>query len=268
MHFLRFGFGSAILAMPKNFKESGLIFGMVSLYILALICAHCIYLVVKCSHILERRVRNPCMGFADLGEISMKTGPGYLTPYAKYFGNYINTLQLTNMFLASCISFVFITNNIYELVNNLMDNDEPNIDLRIYMCCLFVPSLIINSLSSLKCLSPFTIIANLCYAVALSFIFWYMLHSIPSISDRVWMGQLNDLYTSMPATLYIVSVVVIVLPLENTMKYPEHFIGPPGIFYISYGIIVVFDGLIGFFGYWRYGEHVRDAISLNLPEND
>jgi proton-coupled amino acid transporter len=59
-----------------------------------------------------------------------------------------------------------------------------------------------------------------------------------------------------------------VMPLENSMKNPSHFIGKVGILNIAMFIVVVLYTVIGFFGYIKYGGAVQGSITLNLLESD
>ena len=59
-----------------------------------------------------------------------------------------------------------------------------------------------------------------------------------------------------------------VLPIENTMRHPQHFLGSFGVLNVSMAIITVLYTVIGFFGYVRYGDQVAASITLNLPATD
>lgn len=59
-----------------------------------------------------------------------------------------------------------------------------------------------------------------------------------------------------------------VMPLENSMKNPRHFIGKVGILNIAMFIVVLLYGVIGLFGYLKYGDAVEGSITLNLPDSD
>ena len=50
------------------------------------------------------------------------------------------------------------------------------------------------------------------------------------------------------------------------MKNPERFIGGKcSVIDTAMTIVVLFYGVIGFFGYLEYGEDTRGSITLNLP---
>jgi proton-coupled amino acid transporter len=58
------------------------------------------------------------------------------------------------------------------------------------------------------------------------------------------------------------------MPLENSMKNPDHFIGKLGILNIAMSIVVVLYGVIGFLGYIRFGDVVEGSVTLNLPNRE
>lgn len=60
----------------------------------------------------------------------------------------------------------------------------------------------------------------------------------------------------------------VVMPVENEMARPEKFLGCPGVLNISMAVVILFYGVVGFFGYVKYGDAVKGSITLNLPEED
>lgn len=59
-----------------------------------------------------------------------------------------------------------------------------------------------------------------------------------------------------------------VMPLENTMKKPQHFLGCPGVLNAAMITVVVLYAIIGFVGYVRFGDEVEGSITLNLPDGE
>lgn len=49
----------------------------------------------------------------------------------------------------------------------------------------------------------------------------------------------------------------VVMPVENDMRKPQHFLGCPGVLNTAMITVVVLYAVIGFFGYVRYGDGVR-----------
>lgn len=60
----------------------------------------------------------------------------------------------------------------------------------------------------------------------------------------------------------------VVMPVENTMKKPQHFLGCPSVLVIAMSFIMTLYTVLGLFGYFRYGDVLRGSITLNLPIDD
>lgn len=59
-----------------------------------------------------------------------------------------------------------------------------------------------------------------------------------------------------------------VMPVENAMKKPKHFLGFPSVLVVAMGVIVFLYSTLGLFGYFRYGDVLRGSITLNLPMDE
>lgn len=58
----------------------------------------------------------------------------------------------------------------------------------------------------------------------------------------------------------------VVMPVENSMKKPQHFLGCPGVLNTAMMTVICLYAGIGFLGYVRYGDAVEASITLNLPK--
>ena len=54
------------------------------------------------------------------------------------------------------------------------------------------------------------------------------------------------------------------MPLENSMKTPQHFLGCPGVLNIAMACVITLYAVIGFFGYAKYGSETKPSITLNV----
>lgn len=60
----------------------------------------------------------------------------------------------------------------------------------------------------------------------------------------------------------------VVMPVENEMAKPQQFLGCPGVLNIAMTIVISLYGIVGFFGYIKYGDDVRGSVTLNLPQDE
>jgi solute carrier family 36 (proton-coupled amino acid transporter) len=56
-----------------------------------------------------------------------------------------------------------------------------------------------------------------------------------------------------------------VMPLENNMKTPQHFIGICGVLNQGMAGVTLIYIFLGFLGYLKYGDDALGSITLNLP---
>lgn len=60
----------------------------------------------------------------------------------------------------------------------------------------------------------------------------------------------------------------VVMPVENEMKKPQHFLGCPGVLNIAMTAVALLYGFVGFCGYLQFGDEVRGSLTLNLPKDE
>lgn len=58
------------------------------------------------------------------------------------------------------------------------------------------------------------------------------------------------------------------MPLENNMKTPQHFLGICGVLNMGMSGVTLVYVLLGFLGYLKYGENTYATITLNLPTEE
>lgn len=57
------------------------------------------------------------------------------------------------------------------------------------------------------------------------------------------------------------------MPVENEMRNPKHLIHPPGLLYIGMTFVIFLNTTVGFFGFLKYGNDAKAAVSLNLSSD-
>lgn len=81
MHMIKANIGTGVLAMPLAFKNGGLILSSVSLWIMAVICVHCMHILLNCyRHVMEGYSRenskkeklNDNIGYDDVVKLIFK----------------------------------------------------------------------------------------------------------------------------------------------------------------------------------------------------
>lgn len=95
-----------------------------------------------------------------------------------------------------------------------------------------------------------------------------MLHDLPNTkSVKPFPTSWEHLPLYFATAIYAFEGVGIVLPLENNMRSPEAFGGLTGILNTGMAITAALYTAFGFFGYLKYGDHIKASVTLNLREN-
>lgn len=69
-------------------------------------------------------------------------------------------------------------------------------------------------------------------------------------------------------SFWIILLEFQIMPLENQMATPRNFLGTCGIMNRGMSAVTILYALLGFAGYLKYGEGVREVITLNLPVHE
>lgn len=68
--------------------------------------------------------------------------------------------------------------------------------------------------------------------------------------------------------IFAMEGIGVVMPVENSMKNPEHFLGCPGVLNCAMGTVVLLYATIGFFGYMTFGAETLGSITFNLEVDE
>lgn len=262
IHLLKGSLGSGILAMPFAFKSSGLWFGLVATFFIGAVCTYCVHILVKCAHELCRRTQTPSLGFADVAETAFLAGPEGVKKYARLAKAIINTFLVLDLLGCCCVYMVFVGGNLKKVID---PNLASELDIRYYMAALIPFLLILSLVRNLKYLAPFSMLANFLIFIALVTTFVIIFNKPTWETEHVpSFAGISTLPVFFGTAIFALEGIGVVMPLENNMKSPTHFIGCPSVLNIGMFCVVTLYSIVGFFGYAAYGDKVEDSISLNL----
>ncbi|XP_022124518.1 proton-coupled amino acid transporter-like protein CG1139 isoform X1 [Pieris rapae] len=271
IHLLKGSLGSGILAMPMAFMNAGLYFGLVATFLIGGICTYCVHILVKTSHELCKRMQKPSLGFAETAEAAFLSGPPAAHKFSRLAKAMINWFLVIDLLGCCCVYIVFVSKNIKQVVDNYTLDSEwlpHDVDVRIYMAVLLPLLISMNLIRNLKYLAPFSMIANLLVGTGMVITFYYLFQDIPAISERKQFAGVARLPTFFGTAIFALEGIGVVMPLENNMKTPTHFIGCPGVLNTGMFFVVSLYALVGFFGYLKYGDGTSGSITLNLPQDE
>lgn len=191
IHLLKGSLGSGILSMPLAFSNGGLWFGLVSTFIVGIICTYCVQILVKCSHILCRRAQVPSLAFADIAETAFLAGPPALHKWSRLARFIINAFLVIDLIGCCCVYNVFVATNVKQVIEQYYP--DFTYDLRLYILCLLPLLLPINMIRNLKHLAPLSVIANLLMGAGVVITMYYIFSDLPSVTERPAIADLHKL---------------------------------------------------------------------------
>lgn len=198
--------------MPLAFANGGLWFGLVSTFIVGIICTYCVHILVKCSHILSRRAQVPSLAFADVAETAFLAGPPGLHRWSRLARFIINAFLVIDLIGCCCVYNVFVATNVKQVAEQYW---EFRLDLRIYILALLIPLILINLIRNLKHLAPFSVIANILIAAGMGITLYYIFTDLPSINERPAMADLHRLPMFFGTVIFALEGIGVVMSLEN-----------------------------------------------------
>lgn len=110
-------------------------------------------------------------------------------------------------------------------------------------------------------------IANVFMGLGLGITFYYLVQDLPSIETRNYF-QMSTLPAFFSITIFAMEAIGVVMPLENNMENPRHFLGICGVLSQGMSGVTLIYMFLGFLGYLRYGEGTEESITLNLPVHE
>ncbi|XP_030023923.1 proton-coupled amino acid transporter-like protein pathetic isoform X2 [Manduca sexta] len=266
-HLLKASLGTGILAMPYAFKCAGLVLGILFTVLVAVVCTHCSYILVKCAHVLYKKTRRNNMTFAEVGEASLKNGPQALRKWAKSFRIFILVSLFMTYFGTCSVYTVIIAKNILQVVAHYMGVKPEDVEIRIFIIALLLPLILMSWIRNLKYLAPVSMIANLFMALGLGITFYYLVGTGKMETENI-SGMLFKSYHTWPEffslTIFAMEAIGVVMPLENSMKTPRSMLGFCGVLNKGMSGVTLVYILLGLLGYLRFGELVADSITLSL----
>ncbi|KAJ0179448.1 hypothetical protein K1T71_005160 [Dendrolimus kikuchii] len=263
---LKSSLGSGILAMPAAFKNAGTVVGIFGTIILGYICTHCVYLLVKTSQDVSRVTKVPSLGYAETVEAVFATGPQPLRKISKASRIFIDWAMAFTILGACAVYVILLVQSVKQIVDYFYG--EGVIDEKMYFLMFLLPILLFTQIKNLKYIAPFSGFANVLLVLTFLICLYYICGEFPSIDDRPMSVDIGSLPLFIGTVIFAMEGIGVVLPVENTMAKPQHFLGCPGVLNITMTVVVLLYMIMGFLGYVRYGDEAYGSITLNLDTGE
>ncbi|XP_011251612.1 proton-coupled amino acid transporter-like protein pathetic [Camponotus floridanus] len=264
-HLLKSSLGTGILAMPSAIKNGGLVFGGIGTIVIGIICAHCVHILVRTSHILCRRTKTPQMTYAETAYAAFFCGPKSVKPWANVSKIFVNVALCATYVGGSCVYIVFIATSLKQVTDFRTGRD---IDVRLYIVSLIPALVLLGQVRNLKYLVPFSMLANIFMITGFGITLYYVFSNVKSVENVKLSAPIEHLPHFFATVIFAIEGIGVVMPVANNMKNPQHFLGCPSVLNITMTIVVALYAVMGIFGYLTYGEAVEASITLNVPTEE
>ncbi|KAH8314649.1 hypothetical protein KR074_006494, partial [Drosophila pseudoananassae] len=257
--------GTGILALPHAFYISGMIFGIVMLIAITFMLIHGMQLLIMCMIESARRQQMGYSTFPETMKFALTQGPR-CCQYLAQVGAIVCDVVLIFSHYGVCVVYlVFVSLNLQQILKFRFGE----VNVRYYVSIVGILVAPPFMITRLKWLVPFNLIASILEYVAFACMIYYIFQDLPPITDRaVFFGKVEHMDSFFGTILFSITSVGVMLAIEAKMKHPEQYIGWFGILDIAVVFIVISYIFFGVMGYWKYGDDIQTALSLNLPTEE
>lgn len=182
--------------------------------------------------------------------------------YSYNFRKVCEVLMVLTYGGASCVFIVLIASSFQGVINNQLAIDW---NIRIYIAFAVIACLFVGQIRLLKYLVPCSIVANVLIMSVLGITFYITLDQPIDYDHRNKFTSWAELPGFFSIVIFAMEGVGTIMPIENQMKNPKHFLGWCGVLNCAMIVVVGLYTTIGYLGYMRFGDDVKGSITLNLP---
>lgn len=248
--------GSGVLGLPYTFMKSGWLFGVCTLFSIALLTYYCMMLLVHTRRKLESvNGYSKITSFGDLGFCVCGS---------------IGRLCVDFMIILSqagfCVSYmIFISNTFAHLFNSASSQAQTFMGLTpkkwyIWGCLPF--QLGLNSIPTLTHLAPMSIFADVVQLGAMGVVMGKDAVIIAENRPVVQaFGGWSVFFYCVGVSVYSFEGIGMVLPLESETRNKKSYGLVLGL---AMGLISVLYAIFGVMGYLAFGNETRDIITTNI----
>lgn len=240
--------GTGVLFLPRAFLNGGMLFSSLVLLGVAMLSFHCFILLVNTRLVVEG-------SFGDIGGI--------------LYGKWMRFLILASIILSQ-IGFVsayivFTSENLQAFIL-AVSNCKSYFDIKILVLMQLIVFLPLSLIRDISKLGFTALIADAFIMLGLIYLYYY---DIGTIVEK----GLSDITLFNPSTwtlfigtaIFTFEGVGLIIPIQESMKRPEQFMGVLAMVMI---IITILFTSIGALSYAAYGSHTKTVVILNLPQDN
>lgn len=163
---------------------------------------------------------------------------------------------------------VIVAANFKQIIEHYQGSEAGEYSIRLITAYLLIPMILLSWVPDLKYLAPVSMVANIFMGTGLGITFYYLVWDMPPLSSVPLVGTIESFPQFFSITIFAMEAIGVVMPLENSMKTPQHFVGICGVLNKGMSGVTLVYIFLGFLGYVKYQDETLGSITLNLPTEE
>ncbi|KAI5643477.1 transmembrane amino acid transporter protein domain-containing protein [Phthorimaea operculella] len=258
-HMIKGMLGVGILSMHEAYMRGGIWTSLATTFVLGFISPYNTLMLVKIAQKTYRRMRIAKMTYPDLMEAAVATGPRCLRRYRKCLRYTLDVFLIIELFSTCSVYQIMTAITLQKIIEA---TTKSRLHLRIYILIVTLPLILMCAIKRLKYLARLSIVGDIFIVVCVLIALGYSIRGMPPLSERVAWRSMYGFFGFTGIFIFSIDSITLAMPIENNMSKPQLF---PVIACLSVPLVIIFGTLVGFVGYWKWGEKCVTPIILHLP---
>ncbi|CAB10025.1 Amino acid transporter transmembrane domain-containing protein [Caenorhabditis elegans] len=259
--------GPGCFSLAVSFKQAGLWGGLALVFIVGFLSLYSMHKIVNCSQYLAKSNGDQSLDYGEMAEAAMQNSYKWARKHGKLAKIVINACLLAFQLGVITVFMVFAVEHVIEIWEFFADSPPP-FSKCVMILMYFVPQMLLNFIGHMKLLTILCLFGNVIIFAAIVLITkelmvhtWYPTWELGSVTG------IEGISLAAGALIYSFEGQAMVLPMENSLKYPKDMTGATGVLSTAMNLVTVLYAFLGFFGYVTFGPAVQGSLTLNLPNS-
>ena len=240
--------GTGIMFLPKAFNNGGILFSSITLLSVSALSMVAFHLLLECK-------KHHGGSYGDIGQLIV--------------GDWMRGLILGSITLSQigfvCSGIVFTAENMLSFFKAVCGGRSPfsTTVLVLLQLVILIPLSFIRNISKL---GPAALLADIFIAIGLAYIYYYDIGTIATegVHETVVLFNPEHYTLTIGAAIFTFEGIGLILPIQASMKSPQHFEWLLGMVMI---IITIVYASVGALSYATFGAHTKIEVIDNYPQD-
>ncbi|KJZ77583.1 hypothetical protein HIM_03307 [Hirsutella minnesotensis 3608] len=242
--------GTGIMFLPKAFSNGGILFSSMVLVVISLINCLCFRLLLDCRQ---------------------KYGGGYGELGAAIVGPRFRSIILASIALSQlgfvCAGLIFTAENLAAFLRAVSSDGRGfNLGVPSLIALQLVPLVPLALIRNISKLGPVALLADVFILVGLVYIWYYDVWALArdGLEPTVRLFNPSSFTLTIGSAIFTFEGIGLILPIQSSMKKPEHF---SNLLYLIMLIITIIFTSVGALCYATFGESTKIQVISNFPQD-